>query len=118
MTLMTLDIADAPLGEAPGLAVRGDVDLATAQALDDALADAIRETDGALAVDLSGVEFLDSSGLKVLLRARALLGREDRALVVVCPLGRVHRVFELCGVLEVFALYTSREAALGALVPV
>ena len=58
----------------PGLAVRGEVDLATAPALEDALADAIRESDGALVVDLSGVEFLDSSGLKVLLRARALLG--------------------------------------------
>ena len=113
-----MQFGHAPLTEAPGLAVHGDVDMATASALDDALADAIRESDGVLVVDLSGVGFLDSSGLKVLLRARALLGREDRALVVVCPLGRVHRVFELCGVLEVFALYTSREAALGALVPV
>ena len=114
---MTLEIADAPLGDVPGLAVRGDIDLATAQALDDAFADAIRESEGVFVADLSGVDFLDSSGLKVLLRARALLGREDRALAVVCPFGRVRRVFELSGVSEVFALYASREAALAALIP-
>jgi anti-sigma B factor antagonist len=114
---MALEIGDAPLGDAPGLAVRGELDMGTAPALDDALAEAIRESDGALVVDLSGVEFLDSSGLQVLMRARALLGREDRALAVVCPFGRVRRVFELAGVSELFALYASREAALAALVP-
>src|SRR3954447_8499420 len=114
---MALEIDAAPLGDAPGVAVRGDVDVATAPALEDALADAIRESDGALAVDLSAVDFLDSSGLRVLLRARALLGREDRALAVVCPFGRVRRVFELSGVSELFAFYASREAALAALVP-
>ena len=114
---MTLDIVDAPLGDAPGLAVHGDIDLATAQDLDDAFADAIRVSGGVFVVDLSGVEFLDSSGLQVLMRARALLGREDRARAVVCPFGRVRRVFELSGVSEVFALYASREAALAALIP-
>ena len=113
-----MQFGHAPLTEAPGLAVHGDVDMATAPALDDALADAIRDSDGVLVVDLSGVGFLDSSGLKVLLRARALLGREDRALAVVCPRNRVRRVFELSGVSELFTFCASREEALAALVPV
>ena len=113
-----MEIGHAPLTEPPGLAMHGDVDMATAPALDDALADAIRESDGAFVVDLSGVEFLDSSGLKLLLRARALLGREDRALAVVCPRGRVRRVFELSGVAELFTFCASREEAFAALVPV
>jgi anti-sigma B factor antagonist len=115
--LITLALDIEPVGDAPGLAVRGDLDIATAQALDDALADTIRESDGALVVDLSGVEFLDSSGLQVMLRARALLGREDRALAVVCPHGPVRRVFELSGVSEIFALFPTRAAAAAALVP-
>lgn len=114
---MVLEIGNAPLTHAPGLTVRGDLDLATAPALDEALADAIRDSTGALVVDLSGVGFLDSSGLGVLMRARALLGREDRALALVCPHGRVRRVFELTGVSELFAFYVSREAALAALHP-
>ena len=117
MTAVALDVLDAPLRDAPGLAVRGEVDMETAPALETALEETIRESAGAIVLDLSGVEFLDSSGLQVLLRARALLGREDRALVLVCPFGPVRRVFELSGVSEMFALYDSRDAALAALVP-
>jgi anti-sigma B factor antagonist len=68
-------------------------------------------------VDLAQVSFIDSSGLQVLLRARALLGREDRALVLVCPHGPVRRVFELAGVSDVFVLYATPEAALAELTP-
>ena len=116
---MTPDFAldDAGLRDAPGLAVRGEVDLAATAALEAALEEAIRESAGAFVIDLTGVGFIDSSGLSVLLRARALLGREDRALAVVCPHGPVRRVFELSGVSEVFALYPTRAAAAAALVP-
>ena len=53
-------------------------------------------------IDLSDLEFIDSSGLQVLLRKLlgGLLGREDRQLAVVCPYGPVRRVFELSGVLR------------------
>jgi anti-anti-sigma factor len=108
---------DAGLRDAPGLTVGGEVDLAAASELEAALEDAIRESAGAFVIDLTDVGFIDSSGLAVLLRARALLGRSDRALAVVCPHGPVRRVFELSGVSEVFALFPTRAAAAGALVP-
>jgi len=107
----------AGLRDAPGVAVRGEVDLAAVGELEAALEEAIRESAGAFVIDLTGVGFIDSSGLAALLRARALLGREDRALAVVCPHGPVRRVFELSGVSEVFALYPTRAAAAAALVP-
>jgi anti-anti-sigma factor len=68
-------------------------------------------------VDLTDVRFIDSTGLQVLLRARALLGREDRALVLVCPHGPVRRVFELAGVSDVFVLCATPDAAAAALRP-
>ena len=68
-------------------------------------------------VDLCDVDFLDSSAINVLLRARAQLGRRDRALVIVCPHGPVRRVFELAGVSDLFTLFPSRAAAAAALVP-
>ena len=61
--------------------------------------------------------FLDSSGVNVLLRARASLGREDRDLVIVCPPGAPRRIFELTGLTDLFALLDSREAAATALQP-
>lgn len=112
-----LKVDTAALGAAAGLAVRGEVDMATAPALEDRLDDAIRESTGPFVLDLAGVAFLDSTGLRVLLRARGLLGREDRALAVICPHNPVRRVFELSGLSTVFALYPSRDAAAADLKP-
>jgi anti-anti-sigma factor len=110
------EIDDAGVGDAPGVVVRGEIDINTCAALEEALEQGIRESVGAFIVDLCGVEFIDSTGIHVLLRARDLLGREDRALVVVCPFGRVRRVFELSGSSELFVLFASREEAAAALV--
>jgi anti-anti-sigma factor len=111
------EVDDAGLRDAPGVAVRGEVDISVADALEAALDSAIRESAGAFIVDLSDLDFIETAGLHVLLRARSLLGREDRALAVVCPHGAVRRVFELSGTSELFALYASREEAAAALVP-
>lgn len=110
-----LDVRTAPLHGAPGLAVRGEVDAATAPRLAQALDAAIRETAGPFVLDLAGVRFLDSSGLNVLLRARALLGRADRAIVLIYPPGPVRRVLELAGIEDLFAAYGSRQEAAAAL---
>jgi anti-anti-sigma factor len=56
--------------------VRGDIDRTNAEGLYDAL-----RADGARAVDLRGVDFVDSSGIRVLLR----LEHEGCALVNVSP---------------------------------
>ena len=110
-------ITDADVGGAPGVAVSGEVDIAAVQVLSDALDDAIRDSVGAFVIDLCEVEFLDSSGLSVLLRARALLGQDERALAVVCPPGPVRRLFDVVGVADLLVLYDTREAAAAALVP-
>ena len=108
---------DAGLGDAPGVALRGEIDINTVGELEDTLERAIIESAGAFIIDLSGVDFLDSSGLAALMRARALLGREDRALAVVCPRGAARRAFEVSGTAELFVIYDSREEAVAALVP-
>lgn len=113
---MRFEVDDAGLGDAPGVAVRGEVDLDVVPDLEETLETAIIESVGAFVIDLSQLDFIDSSGLQVLLRARGLLGREDRALAVVCPHGPVRRVFELSGYSELFALFGSREEAVAALV--
>jgi anti-sigma B factor antagonist len=111
------DVDSAGLGDAPGVSVRGEVDIAVVDTFESAIEDAIRESVGAFIIDLSDLDFIESTGLHVLLRARGLLSREDRQLAVVCPFGPVRRVLELAGISELFALYPSREEALAALVP-
>jgi len=107
----------AGLRGAPGVAVHGEVDVSAVPSLVAALDAAIRDSAGAFVIDLCDVEFLDSSGLSALMRARALLGREERALAVVCPPGPVRRLFEVAGIADVLFLYGSRAEAAAALVP-
>ena len=111
-------VEDAPLGVVPGVRLHGELDLHTAPLLTDTLDDIVRVTEGALVIDLVDVDFLDSSTIAVLLHTRALLAREGRDLVLVCPDGPIRRVFELTGVSDLFALFGSRGAAEEALVPV
>jgi anti-sigma B factor antagonist len=103
------EVVDLPTDGVAGVAVRGEVELATAPALTAALEDGIRRTSGAFVVDLVAVDFLDSSGIACLVRARALLGRDDRALALVCPPGSVRRVLELTGIDELVPVYGSRD---------
>jgi len=107
----------APVGGAPGVRIRGEIDIDTAPEVTTALDAAIRETRGALVVDLTDVAFFDSSGVHVLLRARAVLGREERALVIVCPPGPTRRLFEVAGIADLLAIYDSREHAAASLRP-
>jgi anti-anti-sigma factor len=69
------------------LTVRGEIDIATAPRLQTALDQAIRESAGPFVLDLCEPQFLDSSGLGLLLRARAALARDARPLAIVCPPG-------------------------------
>jgi len=83
----------------------------------DALDAAIRGTRGVFILDLCEVTFLDSSGVNVLVRARALLGREDRELAVICPPGPARRTVEITGLADLLAFFESRERAAGSLRP-
>jgi len=105
------------LSGAPGVLVRGEIDIGTAAQLTATLDTAIRNTRGAFVVDLCDVAFLDSSGVNVLLRARAMLGRDERALVIVCPPGAARHVFEVAGIADLLAIFDSREQAAASLQP-
>ena len=64
------------LGRARGVAIRGELDLDVAPGVTALVDEAIRTTAGTFVVDLSGLRFLDSTGLTLFIRARALLGQE------------------------------------------
>jgi anti-sigma B factor antagonist len=113
----SFSVVDLPTEKVTGVAVRGEVELATAPVLTAALEESIRRSSGAFVVDLVAVDFLDSSGIACLVRARALLGRDDRALALVCPPGNVRRVLELAGIDELVPVYGTRDELMRSLTP-
>ena len=113
----TLHVEGATIGGAPAVAVYGELDAGSAIALDDALTSAVRDTEGVLVVDLTALSFIDSSGVMVLLRARSLLGRQDREMALVCPRRTIRDVLDTIAVEQLFVLFGSRDDAAAALVP-
>jgi anti-sigma B factor antagonist len=116
-TRPVLEVRDAPLSGAPGISVAGEVDMATGPMLEESLDAAIRNSTGAFVIDVADVTFMDSAGINVLLRARALLGREDRDVLLICPPGGVLHALEVIRVAELFAVFATRSAAARRLVP-
>ena len=67
--------------------------------------------------DLGELEFLDSSGLNLMLRVRVALARERRMLAIVCPPGPVRRVIEITSLAYLLLLYDSHADLAAALIP-
>ncbi len=79
------------------VAVEGELDIATAPALDAVVAEAFAEGDEPVRLDLAGVPFMDSTGLRCLLSARRRAQGAGRALSLRNIQPRVLRVFEMTG---------------------
>ena len=83
------------------LAVKGEIDLATVEGLTEAIAAAVRSGADEVWVDLSDVEFMDSTGLSALVSGhRALDGR----FVVICPEGPARRALDVSGLDELIRI--------------
>ncbi|HET8659631.1 MAG TPA: STAS domain-containing protein [Micromonosporaceae bacterium] len=85
--------------------VHGEVDLDTEAQLAGALRDAIATHQaGELVVDLAGVPFLDSSGVRALLQARAAAAERGMSMRVRNPQDLVAQVLRITLVAELFGL--------------
>ena len=89
--------------------VTGELDLATAPRLDEALA---ALTADVIVVDLSGCTFLDSAGIRALVGTARKLGEADRGLRVVTSDAGVLRLLEITGVDTLIRVHRSLDDAL------
>jgi len=74
----------------------GEIDAVTAPLLADAIG-RLRQHASRLVVELGGVSFMDSTGLKVLLEAYRDLGRNPEALVLRSPTRAVAKLLSITG---------------------
>jgi anti-anti-sigma factor len=97
-------------------AVEGEVDLSNKGALTDELTSAVANSTTGLMLDLTGLEFLDSSGVHMLYELAERLGNRQQRFAVVMPADRPpRRAIELSGVEPAGWLHVDTAGALSAL---
>src|SRR3984885_5100252 len=96
------------------LSVKGEVDVYTAPRLREKLVELVSQDKLQVIVDLEGVDFLDSTGLGVLVGGLKRLRSHDGDLTLVCSQPRVLKVFEITGLTKVFDIHDSLDAAVAS----
>ena len=97
--------------------VRGELDLSTAPELEGPLEQALESGEGSVLIDLTRCEFIDSTGIALIVRAwqRLQSGANGRALVICRQNDQVRRVLEITGLELSIPVHTTRDEAMAAL---
>ncbi len=100
------------------ISVCGELDLSTAPELEGPLEQAL-ENDGSVLIDLSQCEFIDSTGIALIVRAWQRLdsGDSSRSLVLCSQNDQVRRVLEITGLELSIPVHATKDEALAALAP-
>lgn len=100
------------------ISVRGELDLSTAPELEGPLDQALESDQGSVLIDLSQCEFIDSTGIALIVRAwqRLNSGENGRVLVLCSQNDQVRRVLEITGLELSIPVHTTRDEALAAMV--
>jgi anti-sigma B factor antagonist len=101
-------------GDVAVVAVAGELDISTSPELRDRLVELGGGQATRLVIDLEGVEFLDSTGLGVLVGALKRMRSKEGELVLVCTNPRILKVFEITALTEVFTIVGSLDEAFPA----
>jgi anti-anti-sigma factor len=104
-------VTRAVVGRRTVLSVAGEIDLDSVALVADAVDDALEGGALELWLDFSSTQFMDSSGLHLLIETQSRLNSRSRRLAVVCPRGPVRRLLDLAGMAERLPLYHDRAAA-------
>lgn len=108
----TVTIESSGDGKVARIRLTGELEIASADAVRSKLAAARKDhPDRDFILDMSQLEFIDSTGLQVLLRFRRELKSDDRVMVLLGATGSVRRIFETTGLEDILLLASSLEQA-------
>ncbi len=105
--VVELSIATRSVAEYEVIEVSGEIDVYTAPDLRQTLAELSDQGKHRIIVDMAGVDFLDSTGLGVLVGALKRAKAVDGSLRLVCDHERILKIFRITGLEKVFKIYSS-----------
>ena len=110
---MEFKLANANLGDGIfSVSVAGEVDLATAPELKEALGEVVSSGASGVLVDLSNATFIDSTTLGVLMGAVKRLRPAGGELVIACHDPNIRKIFEITLLDRIFEIYPTSDEAI------
>ena len=95
--MLNFDVSTEREGDSALVRLTGDLDIQVAEQAATAVEEAEAGAPKLLVIDLSGLSFMDSSGMAVIAAAHARALDAGRRFVIVNPRGGVRRAFEVSG---------------------
>ena len=111
---MDLTLATNEVDGATIIAVGGEIDVYTAPKLRDKITELVGEGHHDLVIDMEGVDFLDSTGLGVLVGGLKKVRAHDGSMELICSQDRLLKIFRITGLAKVFTINDTESSALGA----
>ena len=109
---MDLTLATREVDGKTIVAVGGEIDVYTAPKLRDKITELVGNGDYNLVIDMEKVDFLDSTGLGVLVGGLKKVRAHDGSMRLICNQERLLKIFRITGLAKVFAIHGSQADAL------
>lgn len=94
------------------LKLNGEVDVYTAPKLKSRLVDLVDQGKFKIIVDLEEVDFMDSSGLGVLVGGLKRVRSHDGSIALVCTQENILKIFRITGLVKVFPIFENQDQAI------
>ena len=108
---MDLDVEATRVKDVNVIALRGEIDVYTAPLLRQKIVDLVDEGALNIVVDMEKVDFLDSTGLGVLVEGLKRVRTRGGDLSIVVTQDKILKIFDITGLNKAFPIYGSRDQA-------
>ncbi len=110
-----MDITTTQYKHCDVLSLRGRIDSSTAPQFEQAIKAATDQSRYKIVLDMSGLEFMSSAGLRVLVNAQRICKRYNRGEVVLTEIpANIKSALDLSGFTPLFKVYSDKLTAVGS----
>jgi len=104
-----LEVSTREVGDHTVIKLKGEVDIYTAPSLRETIVDCVEKGRYKIAVDLDEVDFLDSTGLGVLVGGLKRVKQHEGELSIICNQEKILRIFKITGLTKIFRMLTNAD---------